>query len=291
MLYPPVPISFIGLGLMGKPMAMNLLKTGFQLTVWNRTVSKAADLVSAGARLAKSPADAVRNAEAVLLMLENGAAVTEVLFTHGVADACRDRALVIDMSSIPPSVAEDHARLLHKAGVRHIDAPVSGGTIGAEQGSLAIMAGGDDADVADAGPIFAALGIATHVGPHGRGQLCKLVNQCIVAVTIGAVAEGLTLAKLGGADPGNVRKAIMGGFCQSRILELHGQRMIDRNFVPGGMVKNQLKDLDAVMQVATDLGVRLPLTERVRALFAHLAASGKQDLDHSALILEVEASV
>ena len=291
MLYPPVPISFIGLGLMGKPMAMNLLKTGFQLTVWNRTVSKAADLVSAGARLAKSPADAVRNAEAVLLMLENGAAVTEVLFTHGVADACRDRALMIDMSSIPPSVAEDHARLLHKAGVRHIDAPVSGGTIGAEQGSLAIMAGGDDADVADAGPIFAALGIVTHVGPHGRGQLCKLVNQCIVAVTIGAVAEGLTLAKLGGADPANVRKAIMGGFCQSRILELHGQRMIDRNFVPGGMVKNQLKDLDAVMQFATDLGVRLPLTESVRALFAHLAASGKQDLDHSALILEVEAGV
>jgi 2-hydroxy-3-oxopropionate reductase len=291
MLYPPVPISFIGLGLMGKPMAMNLLKTGFQLTVWNRTVSKAADLVSAGARLAKSPADAVRNAEAVLLMLENGAAVTEVLFTHGVADACRDRALVIDMSSIPPSVAEDHARLLHKAGVRHIDAPVSGGTIGAEEGSLAIMAGGDDADVAHAGPIFAALGIVTHIGPHGRGQLCKLVNQSIVAVTIGAVAEGLTLAKLGGADPANVRKAIMGGFCQSRILELHGQRMIDRNFVPGGMVKNQLKDLDAVMQVASDLGVRLPLTERVRALFAHLAASGKQDLDHSALILEIEAEV
>jgi 2-hydroxy-3-oxopropionate reductase len=273
---------------MGKPMAMNLLKTGFQLTVWNRTVSKAADLVGAGARLAKSPADAVRNAEAVLLMLENGAAVTEVLFTQGVADACRDRALVIDMSSIPPSVAEDHARLLHKAGVRHIDAPVSGGTIGAEQGSLAIMAGGDATDLAEAGPIFAALGTVTHVGPHGRGQLCKLVNQCIVAVTIGAVAEGLTLAKLGGADPANVRKAIMGGFCQSRILEQHGQRMIDRNFVPGGMVKNQLKDLDAVMQVANDLGVRLPLTERVSQLFAALARSGKEELDHSALILQIE---
>jgi 2-hydroxy-3-oxopropionate reductase len=288
MLYPPVPISFIGLGLMGKPMAMNLLKTGFQLTVWNRTVSKAADLVGAGARLAKSPADAVRNAEAVLLMLENGAAVTEVLFTQGVADACRDRALVVDMSSIPPSVAEDHARLLHKAGVRHIDAPVSGGTVGAEQGSLAIMAGGVDTDIAEAGPIFAALGTVTHVGPHGRGQLCKLVNQCIVAVTIGAVAEGLTLAKLGGADPANVRKAIMGGFCRSRILELHGQRMIDRNFVPGGMVKNQLKDLDAVMQVANDLGVRLPLTERVSELFAALARSGKEELDHSALILQIE---
>jgi 2-hydroxy-3-oxopropionate reductase len=273
---------------MGKPMAMNLLKTGFQLTVWNRTVSKAADLLSAGARLAKSPADAVRNAEAVLLMLENGAAVTEVLFAQGVADACRDRALVIDMSSIPPSVAEDHARLLHKAGVRHIDAPVSGGTIGAEQGSLAIMAGGDANDIAETGPIFAALGTVTHVGPHGRGQLCKLVNQSIVAVTIGAVAEGLTLAKLGGADPASVRKAIMGGFCQSRILEVHGQRMLDRNFIPGGLVKNQLKDLNAVMQVANDLRVRLPLTARVSELFAALARSGKDELDHSALILQIE---
>jgi 2-hydroxy-3-oxopropionate reductase len=288
MLYPPVPISFIGLGLMGNPMAMNLVKAGFQVTVWNRTVSKAVDLVSAGARLAKSPADAVRSAEAVLIMLANGPAVTDVLFNQGVADACRDGALVIDMSSIPPAVAEDHARRLHKTGLRHIDAPVSGGTVGAEQGSLAIMAGGDGADIANAAPIFGALGSLTHVGPHGRGQLCKLVNQCIVAVTIGAVAEGLTLAKFGGADPANVRKAIMGGFCQSRILELHGQRMIDRNFAPGGPAKHQLKDLDAVMQAANDLGVRLPLTERVRELFARLVESGREDLDHSALILEIE---
>ena len=289
MLYPPVPVSFLGIGLMGKPMAMNLIKSGYQVTVWNRTPSKAAELMSAGARLAKSPADAVRQAEAVVLMLENGAVVTDLLFSQGVADACREGALIIDMSSIAPAIAEDHAQLLIKSGLRYLDAPVSGGTIGAEEASLAIMAGGDEADIQDADPIFAAMGNVTHVGPHGRGQLCKLVNQCIVAVTIGAVAEGLTLAKAGGADPAQMRKAIMGGFCQSRILELHGQRMIERNFAPGGFIKNQLKDLDAALKVAGDLGLRLSLTERVRELFSILTKSGKGELDHSALILQIEA--
>src|SRR3984957_9457963 len=289
MLYPPVPISFLGLGLMGKPMAMNLIKSGYHLTVWNRTPSKAAELMSAGARLAKSPADAVRQAEAVILMLENGAVVTDLLFTQGVAGACRDRALVIDMSSIAPAIAEDHARLLVKSGLRYVDAPVSGGTLGAEQATLALMAGGEEADIAEASPIFAAMGNVTHVGPHGKGQLCKLVNQCIVAVTIGAVAEGLTLAKSGGADPAQVRKAIMGGFCQSRILELHGQRMIDRNFTPGGYIKNQIKDLKAALEVAGKLRLRLPFTERVCELFATLAKAGKEELDHSALILQIEA--
>jgi 2-hydroxy-3-oxopropionate reductase len=289
MLYPPIPISFLGIGLMGKPMAMNLIKSGYQVTVWNRTVSKAAELISAGARLAKSPADAVRHSEAVVLMLENGAVVTDLLFTQGVAEACRDGALVIDMSSIAPAIAEDHARLLTGKRLHYIDAPVSGGTVGAEKATLAIMAGGEEADIANANPIFSAMGDVTHVGPHGRGQLCKLVNQCIVAVTIGAVAEGLTLAKSGGADPAQLRKAIMGGFCQSRILELHGQRMIDRNFVPGGFVKNQLKDLNAALQVAADLGLRLPLTEQVSKLFAALAKSGKEELDHSALILQIES--
>jgi 2-hydroxy-3-oxopropionate reductase len=289
MLYPPVPVSFLGVGLMGKPMAMNLIKSGYQVTVWNRTPSKAAELMSAGARLAKSPADAVRQAEAVVLMLENGAVVTDLLFSQGVADACREGALIIDMSSIAPAIAEDHAQLLIKSGLRYLDAPVSGGTIGAEEASLAIMAGGDEADIQDADPIFAAMGNVTHVGPHGRGQLCKLVNQCIVAVTIGAVAEGLTLAKAGGADPAQMRKAIMGGFCQSRILELHGQRMIERNFAPGGFIKNQLKDLDAALKVAGDLGLRLSLTERVRELFGMLTKSGKGELDHSALILQIES--
>src|ERR1700724_2430849 len=133
MLYPPVPISFLGIGLMGKPMAMNLIKSGYPVTVWNRTPSRAAELMSAGARLAKSPADAVRHAEAVVLMLEKGAVVTDLLFTQGVADACRERALVIDMSSIAPAVAEDHGRLLLRSGLRYTDAPVSGDTVGAEE--------------------------------------------------------------------------------------------------------------------------------------------------------------
>jgi 2-hydroxy-3-oxopropionate reductase len=151
------------------------------------------------------------------------------------------------------------------------------------------MAGGDKADVAAAGPIFSALGKVTHVGPPGRGQLCKLVNQCIVAVTIGAVAEGLLLAKAGGADPAQVRRAILGGFCQSRILEEHGKRMIDRDFQPGGMVKTHLKDLDAAVETAQRLGVPLPLTNRVRQLFAELVDAGCGNLDHSALILRLEA--
>ena len=289
MLYPPVPISFLGTGLMGKPMAMNLIKNGYPVTVWNRTPSKAAELMSAGARLGKSPADAVRHAEAVVLMLEKGSVVTDILFTQGVADACRDGALVIDMSSIAPAIAEDHAKLLARAGLRYIDAPVSGGTVGAEKGTLAIMAGGELSDVVEATPIFEAMGNVTYVGPHGRGQLCKLVNQCIVAVTIGAVAEGLTLAKAGGADPAQVRQAIMGGFCESRILELHGQRMIDRNFVPGGFIKNQIKDLKAALEVAGKLGLRLPLTDQVCRLFVALAQAGKEELDHSALILQIEA--
>jgi 2-hydroxy-3-oxopropionate reductase len=288
-LYPPVPISFLGIGLMGKPMAMNLIKAGYRVTVWNRTASKAADLISAGARLAKSPADSTRDAEAVVLMLENGAIVTELLFERGAASACREGTLIIDMSSIAPAIAEDHARLLQQAGLRYIDAPVSGGTSGAEKAALAIMAGGAISDITEAGPIFAALGKVTHVGPHGRGQLCKLVNQCIVAVTIGAVAEGLLLAEAGGADPAQVRKAILGGFCQSRILELHGQRMIERNFTPGGLIKNQIKDLDAALEVASRLGVTLPLTQQVRQLFVDLAESGKEMLDHSALILRLEA--
>jgi 2-hydroxy-3-oxopropionate reductase len=287
--HPPNPISFLGIGLMGGPMAMNLIRAGYQLTVWNRTASKAAYLISAGARLAKSPAEAVRDAAVVILMLENGAIVTELLFERGVVSACREGTLVIDMSSIAPAIAEDHGRLLLREGLRYIDAPVSGGTSGAEKATLAIMAGGEKSDIIDASPIFAALGNVTHVGPHGRGQLCKLVNQCIVAVTIGAVGEGLLLAEAGGADPAQVRKAILGGFCQSRILELHGQRMIERNFVPGGLIKNQIKDLDAALEVSNRLGVTLPLTQQVRQLFVDLAASGKEMLDHSALILRLEA--
>lgn len=287
-LAPGSTIGFVGLGLMGKPMALNLLKAGFKLRVWNRTPEKALEVVKAGAVLVSSLPEVASGSSAIITMLENGAAVTEVLFSSGLASTCVAGTLLIDMSSIAPAIAEDHARLLEARGLRHIDAPVSGGTIGAGSGTLAIMAGGLEADILEARTIFEALGTLTHVGPHGRGQLCKLVNQSIVAITIGAVAEGLLLAKAGGADPAKVRQAIMGGFCQSRILELHGGRMIQGNFEPGGTVKNQIKDLNAVLEVAAKLKLELPLTQRVHGLFVDLAESGGEMLDHSALYLQLE---
>ncbi len=282
-------VAFLGAGLMGNPMAANLLRAGFVLTVWNRTIRKTNNLVEAGARLATDAAEAASGEEAVVLMLENGAAVSEVLFKRGVADACPAGTLVIDMSSIHPAIAADHARLLRARGLRPIDAPVSGGTRGAAEGKLAIMAGGDAEDIARAHPLLSPLGTVTHVGPAGSGQLCKLVNQAIVAVTIGAVAEGLLLAERGGADPAKVREAIATGFCESRILQEHGRRMINRDFVAGGAVKNQLKDLEAVIDVARKLNLRLPLTEQVRTMYSEMALAGKGDLDHSALLLQLKA--
>jgi 2-hydroxy-3-oxopropionate reductase len=281
-------LGFIGLGLMGKPMALNLLKAGFKLRVWNRTPEKALKVVKAGAVLVSSLREVANGSNAIITMLENGAVVTEVLFSSGLVAASEPGTLFVDMSSITPAISEDYATLLEARGLRYIDAPVSGGTVGAVNGTLAIMAGGLEVDIEDARGIFEAMGNVTHVGPHGRGQLCKLVNQSIVAITIGAVAEGLLLAKKGGADPAKVREAIMGGFCQSRILELHGLRMIEGNFEPGGTVKNQIKDLNAVLEVAAKLKLELPLTKRVHGLFSDLAANGGELLDHSALYLQLE---
>jgi 3-hydroxyisobutyrate dehydrogenase-like beta-hydroxyacid dehydrogenase len=287
-LEPPAKIGFIGIGLMGAPMAANLIRAGFQLQVWNRTTSKCDPLLKMDATLATSPAEAARGANAVITMLESGATVTEVL-AGGLLDALEPGSTLIDMSSIAPAIAEDHAKLVMARGVCYIDAPVSGGTVGAQTAKLAIMAGGLEEDVESARAIFSAMGSVTHVGPHGRGQLCKLVNQAIVAISIGAVSEGLLLAARGGANPAKVREAIMGGFCQSRILELHGQRIIDRNFAPGGTVKNQIKDLNAVLEVAGRLGLELPLTSRVRALFIDHTNAGGEMNDHSALYLQLEA--
>jgi 2-hydroxy-3-oxopropionate reductase len=281
-------VAFLGTGLMGKPMAANLLRAGFKLKVWNRTRSKAESLEPLGATVYETPSEAVQGARAVVMMLENGSVVTEVLLASGVLEACQPGTLVIDMSSITPALAVDHTKLVVAQGCGYLDAPVSGGTVGAENATLAIMAGGLGTDILAATALFAALGKVTHVGPHGRGQLCKLVNQTIVAVTIGAVSEGLLLAKAGGADPAKVREAIMTGFCGSRILELHGERILQRHFEPGGTVKNQLKDLRAVLEVAEHLHLKLPLTEKVFGLFVDLAARGGEGYDHSALYLQLE---
>ncbi len=281
-------VAVLGTGLMGAPMAANLLAAGHQVKVWNRTVAKTEPLIAQGARGAPSPVEAVAEAEAVITMLENGPVVTSVLFDSGAAERLRPGALVIDMSSIPPHTARDHAARLEAKGAAHLDAPVSGGTVGAEAATLAIMVGGRGGDFDRAQAIFAALGRATHVAPHGAGQTAKLANQIIVGVTIGAVAEALLLAAAGGADPAAVRKALSGGFADSRILELHGQRMIDRTFLPGGRSHIHLKDMNTILETAKELSLELPFSEAARALFRALVDGGGGDYDHSALLLELE---
>lgn len=282
-------IAFLGIGLMGAPMATNLLKAGFSVTVWNRTPAKAETPAAAGAKVSPSAADAVHDADIVITMLTNGPAVEDVLFGGGkVAAAIRKGALVIDMSSIPPAIARDHAKRLAKLGIAHLDAPVSGGTGGAQSGKLVIMAGGPPDDFARAQTVFAPLGKPTLVGGSGAGQLAKLCNQAIVGITIGAVAEALLLAAAGGADPAAVRQALMGGFADSRILQEHGQRMLNRRFLPGFAVANQVKDLDTVLDAAHQAKLELPLAARVTELFRQLAGDGGGGYDHSGLLLELE---
>jgi 2-hydroxy-3-oxopropionate reductase len=269
-------------------MVRRLLGAGFPVTVWNRDLGKAEPLQAAGARVAQSAAEAVAGADVVFTMLSDGSAVEDVLFAKGTADALKQGATVVDTSSIAPPIARDHASRLAERGIAHIDAPVSGGVVGAEAGTLAIMAGGDAALVESLADVFAPLGRVTHVGPSGAGQICKLANQQIVAITIGAVAEAMMLVEAGGASRERFRQAIRGGFAESRILELHGQRMVDRRFEPGGPSRLQLKDLNAVAAMADTYGLDLPLTFDVRQAFETFVADGNGELDHSALLLHLE---
>ena len=286
-------VALIGTGLMGRPMSENLLRAGFALTVSDRAPEPLAALAALGATVADSPAQAAQAADLVITMLPNGPIVTDVLLGSGGAfAAARPGTLFVDMSSVHPATARDLGAAAGERGLRFMDAPVSGGTVGATRGELAIMAAGPGEWLEEARPVLTALGTPTHVGPLGSGQLCKLVNQLIVAVTIGAVSEGLTLAKAGGADPAQVREAILGGFCQSRILTEHGARMVERNFRPGGVITNQIKDLDAALDVAAQVGAVLPLTQKARDLFADYAAGdggARANDDHSALVRHIEA--
>jgi 2-hydroxy-3-oxopropionate reductase len=281
-------IAFLGTGLMGGPMARRLLGAGFALKVWNRDASKAAPLSADGARIAGNASEAAKGANIVFTMLSDGNAVEDVLFNQGVVAALAAGAVVIDCSSIAPKAAREHAQRLAERGIRHIDAPVSGGVVGAAAGTLAIMAGGDGAVIAELADVFSPLGRVTHVGPTGTGQLAKLGNQQIVAVTIGAVAEAMMLVEAGGGSREAFRNAIRGGFAESRILDLHGQRMVDHNFGTGGPSKLQLKDLNNILAVAESLSLALPLTETVRAEFAEFVAGGGGDVDHSGILQHFE---
>ena len=281
-------IAFLGIGLMGNHMARNILKEGFSLSAWNRTLSKAEALAADGGIIAQTPAEAVKDADFVITMLSDGPTVRDMFFTNGLCQQMKSGACLIDMSSIKASEAREHAQEMRATGRSHLDAPVSGGTKGAEAATLAIMAGGlqDVFDTAEA--VFAPMGRAVRVGPDGSGQLSKLANQTIVAVTIGVVAEAMLLAEKGGADPAAIRDALKGGFADSVILQQHGERMTTSNFVPGGLTKFQLKDINNALEEAGHHGLTLPLTEQVQERYTTLVEEmDGADTDHSAIYLEL----
>ncbi|WUR16195.1 NAD(P)-dependent oxidoreductase [[Empedobacter] haloabium] len=278
-------IAFLGIGLMGEPMVRRLRAARLPVHVWNRTASKAEALAETGAVPAALLGEAVRDADLVITMLEAGPVVGEVL--AAALPALRQNTLWIDMSSTRQAEAQDfHARLT-AAGCRFVDAPVSGGVGGAQAGTLAIMAGGSEADIEQARPVLEAMGRLTRVGPAGAGQVAKLCNQLIVGGTINIVAEALLLAQAAGADPAAVRAAIRGGFAESRVLEVHGQRMLERNFIPGGQVTTQLKDMHNILAAAAAAGVALPVTSLVTERYESIREVYPQ-ADHAAALLALE---
>lgn len=278
-------IAFLGIGLMGRPMAARLAQAGYPVRAWNRTYARAEALRGSGAEPVADLGAAVRGAQVVISMLEAGPVVGVVL--DAVLPTLAPGTLWIDMSSTRHDEAlAFHARLLAQ-GCRFMDAPVSGGVGGAEAGLLAIMAGGEAADFDQVVKIFEAMGTPQRVGPVGSGQVAKLCNQLIVGATLNVVAEALLLAQAAGADPAAVREAIRGGFAGSRILEVHGQRMLERNFVPGGQVKSQLKDLRNVLAAAEAAGLTLPVTELVTRQYETIEGA-LPTADHAAALLALE---
>lgn len=281
-------VAVLGTGIMGAPMARRLAAAGFDVAAWNRDPAKAEALAPAGVRPATTAREAVAGAEAVICMLSSGDVCDAVLLGEdGAAAAMDPGATLVVMSSIPVETARGQAAFCAARGLAYVDAPVSGGEKGAQEGALAIMAGGAAEDVARLAPVFAPLGRVTHVGPAGAGELAKLANQMIVAGTICAVAEALLLAERGGADPAQVRAALLGGFADSAILRQHGERMVRGDFAPGGPAKHQLKDTSTAKALAESLDLELPVLAEVDALFAALVAHGGADLDHSAALEEL----
>lgn len=272
---------------MGYAMARRLAEAGHTVHAWNRSRDKAERLTPFNIKVFGTPADAVRGTDIVIGMLENGTVMEQVMFAQGAAQAITPGALVIDMASTMPREARDHAARLSALGVSHMDCPVSGGTVGADAGTLVIMAGGKTEDFARAQDVLKVFGRSTHVGPHGAGQLAKLANQMIVGVTIGAVAEALLLCERGGANMAKVREAITGGFADSRILQLHGERMVNRDFAPRGRLAIQLKDLRNALDTANETSMHVPITTLFEKLYTQAAEHGLGELDHSGLFVEL----
>lgn len=278
-------IGFIGLGLMGAPMCRNLMKAGGQLVVTNRSEAPRRQMQGEGATAVNSPAAVADQTDIIVLMVADTLAVEAVLSgPGGVLETLRPGALLIDMGTTSMVATKGFAEAVEKSGGFYVDAPVSGGTIGAMAGNLTIMAGGSDAAFGKALPVLKVLGERiTHVGGTGAGQVAKAANQVIVGLNIGAVAEALALARAAGVDPGKVREALKGGFADSRILEVHGKRMVDGDFTPGAKSTTQRKDMVQALDLADGLQLKMPATALSKELYDRLISSGGADLDHAAL--------
>jgi 2-hydroxy-3-oxopropionate reductase len=291
---PSLELGFIGLGIMGAPMALHLVNAGHQLHV--NTVGKLPEsIASSSAKACASAEEVTRNADIIFTMVPDTPDVEAVLFgANGIAAALKAggsgvRKIVVDMSSISPIATKAFAKKINALGADYIDAPVSGGEVGAKAASLTIMCGGDEAVFAKVRPLLELMGKnITLVGGNGDGQTTKVANQIIVALNIAAVGEALLFASKAGADPAKVRQALMGGFASSRILEVHGERMIKRTFEPGFRIRLHQKDLGLALQGARELGVALPQTAGAAQLMQACAANGMADLDHSALVKALE---
>lgn len=279
-------IAFLGTGLMGFPMASNLAQAGYRVVAWNRTTAKAAGLTTAGAEIADTAADATAQADLVISIVTDGSVIEALVRTC--LPSLKPGTAWVDMSSTRADQARWAAEQLAGRDVAFLDAPVSGGTKGAEAGTLAIMVGGDAPSFERAKPVLATMGNPVHVGPTGAGQMCKLANQAIVGITIGAVAEAQMFLEAGGVDTDAMRQALRGGFADSTILQQHGSRMKQRDFVPGGPSAIQLKDMRNVLLAADELGLTLPLVSILEARYQrYVEEMGGGSRDHSGLFEEL----
>jgi 2-hydroxy-3-oxopropionate reductase len=284
-------IGFIGLGIMGRPMAQNLLQSAYELTVHNRSPEKAQELGEAGASVASSPREVAQKSDIIITMLPDSPQVREVVAGEdGVLEGIHEGALLIDMSTISPVVTKELAQAVKEKGASMLDAPVSGGDVGAIEGTLSIMVGGDEDDFQRAMPLFEAMGkTITHVGPTGAGQVVKAANQVVVALSIEAVSEALVLGSAGGVSPEKVLDVLSGGLAGSKVMEVKRQKFLSHTFEPGGKVEFHHKDLGIALAAGREYGVVLPVTAVVHQMFEALMARRRGGWDHSSLITLVEA--
>ena len=281
-------IGFIGIGLMGLPMAKNLLKAGYNLKAFNRSQKKAEALKEFGAEIVTSIDDVVKNSDVVITMLTDDTAINEVMDSSNFLENLKSSATVIDMSSVKPTTATKYGNNLKSKNIKYLDAPVSGGTIGAEEASLAIMVGGEQDVFNEALDVLKAMGNPTLVGPVGSGQVSKLANQIIVGLTIGAVAEAITLCEKAGANQNKMIKALSGGWADSKILQTHGKRMIDKDFTPKGRTSVHLKVMNNILECANSHNTHLPISNLVKEMYKSLVENGHGETDHSSLYIEIE---